>query len=149
MLRRFSYCVVDITLNFATKQHEIHFCIRISISLIFIIITHIQLPQPQFIEIKLKYVHTLYYTFLTMSKVRVKQTSNSQLSPRPIIFTKFQFLFILKDFFLQKPIGSLIYIPNYSGKKTWSLIHGLCRVFFWINDSIKIGRFHQHWEKLS
>ena len=30
-------------------------------------------------------------------------------------------------FVLQKPIGSQIYMPNYSGKKTWSLNHGLGR----------------------
>ena len=34
-----------------------------------------------------------------------------------------QFLLILHDFFLHKSIGLLIYMQNYSGKKTWSLIH--------------------------
>ena len=31
--------------------------------------------------------------------------------------------------FVSKTIGSLVYMPNYSGKKTWSLIHGLSFFF--------------------
>ena len=47
-------------------------------------------------------------------------------------WTKNQILLILHDFFLQKSITSIIYMPNYSGKKTCSLIHGLSRFFdYW------------------
>ena len=48
-------------------------------------------------------------TWLWEIRIRVKQTSISEvkLSPRPEI-KKTQFLLILHDFFLQKPIGSLV-----------------------------------------
>ena len=39
-------------------------------------------------------------------------------------------------------------MPNYSGKKTWRLNHGLSS-FFFINDPSKIGCFHQHWENFA
>ena len=31
----------------------------------------------------------------------------------------------------QKPMGSLIYMPNHSGKNTWSLVHGSSRFLDW------------------
>ena len=41
---------------------------------------------------------------------------------------KVQFLLILHEI-IQKQIGSLVYIPNYPGKKVWSLIYDLSRFF--------------------
>ena len=37
----------------------------------------------------------------------------------------------MRDFFLQKQIGSIIYMLSHLGKKTWSLIHGLSRFLVW------------------
>ena len=48
------------------------------------------------------------------------------MSPRPIILNEIiSCLFYI--IFFPKPKGSLVYMPNYSGKKTWSLIHCLSR----------------------
>ena len=60
------------------------------------------------------------------------------------IFLKFSSCSFNMIFFFQKPMGSLIYMPNYSGKKNWSLIHSLSRLLDYVPS--KIGRFHQHWE---
>ena len=73
---------------------------------------------------------------------------------------KNQFLLILHDFFLQNPIGSLVYMPNYSGKKTLlkrcnlKTLQSQISVFFyymhilWSKSWIGIKCiFHECWEK--
>ena len=63
------------------------------------------------------------------------------------IFVKVQFLLILHDFFSKTNRFINLY-AKLLRKKNWSLIHGLNRVFFWINVPFKLGRFYQHCEKL-